>query len=41
MTIVGRVRRSGKSVDVADVEVLNDGNSLVAIGRATYSTLPA
>jgi acyl-coenzyme A thioesterase PaaI-like protein len=35
------VRRSGKSVGVVDVDVFNDGNSLVALGRATYSTLPA
>ena len=41
LTIVGRVRRSGKSVGVVDVDVFNDGNSLVALGRATYSTLPA
>ena len=41
LIIVGRVRRSGKSVGVVDVDVFNDGNSLVALGRATYSTLPA
>jgi uncharacterized protein (TIGR00369 family) len=40
LTIVGRVRRSGRSVGVVDIDVLDDANSLVAIGRATYSTLP-
>ena len=40
LTIVGRVRRSGKSVGVVDIDVLDDAKSLVAIGRATYSTLP-
>jgi uncharacterized protein (TIGR00369 family) len=40
LTIVGRVRRSGKSVGVVDVDVLDDARSQVAIGRATYSTLP-
>jgi uncharacterized protein (TIGR00369 family) len=40
LTVVGRVRRSGRSVGVVDVDVLDDAGSLVAIGRATYSTLP-
>jgi uncharacterized protein (TIGR00369 family) len=40
LTVVGRVRRSGKSVGVVDVDVLDDAGSLVVIGRATYSTLP-
>jgi uncharacterized protein (TIGR00369 family) len=40
LTVVGRVRRSGKSVGVVDIDVLDDARSLVAIGRATYSTLP-
>ena len=40
LTVVGRVRRSGKSVGVVDIDVLDDAKSLVAIGRATYSTLP-
>jgi uncharacterized protein (TIGR00369 family) len=34
-----RVRRAGKSVGVVDVDVFNDQKALVAIGRATYSTL--
>lgn len=37
---VGSVRRLGKSVGVVDVDVLDDRGALVAIGRATYSTLP-
>jgi uncharacterized protein (TIGR00369 family) len=41
LTAVARVRRSGKSVGVVDVDVLDDKQNLVAIGRATYSTLPA
>lgn len=40
LTVVGRVRRSGKSVGVVDIDVFDDAKSLVAIGRATYSTLP-
>ena len=34
------VRRAGKSVGVVDVDVLDDKNNLLAIGRASYSTLP-
>ena len=33
------VRRNGKSVGVVDVDVFNDKKVLLAIGRATYSTL--
>lgn len=39
LTVVARVRRSGKSVGVVDVDIFDDAKSLVAIGRATYSTL--
>jgi uncharacterized protein (TIGR00369 family) len=35
-----RVRRAGKSVGVVDVDVYDKKRNLVAIGRATYSTLP-
>ncbi|WIM11318.1 PaaI family thioesterase [Enhydrobacter sp.] len=35
-----RVRRAGKSVGVVDVDVFNEQKALVAVGRATYSTLP-
>jgi uncharacterized protein (TIGR00369 family) len=34
-----RVRRAGKSVGVVDVDVFNEQKALVAVGRATYSTL--
>ena len=33
------VRRNGKSVGVVDVDVCNEQKALLAIGRATYSTL--
>ena len=33
------VRRAGKSVGVVDVDVFNEQKVLLAIGRATYSTL--
>jgi uncharacterized protein (TIGR00369 family) len=36
-----RVRRAGKSVGVVDVDVYNEQKALLAVGRATYSTLPA
>ena len=35
------VRRNGKSVGVVDVDVFNEQKVLLAVGRATYSTLPA
>ena len=38
LTAVARVRRSGKSVGVVNVDVLNDAGQLVAIGRANYAT---
>lgn len=41
LTLVGRVRRSGKTVGVVDVDVLNEAGELVAIGRANYSTVVA
>jgi uncharacterized protein (TIGR00369 family) len=33
------VRRNGRSVGVVDVDVFNEQRALLAIGRATYSTL--
>ena len=33
------VRRNGKSVGVVDIDVFNDKKVLLAVGRATYSTL--
>lgn len=35
---VARVRRAGRTVGVVDIEVLDDGGRLVAIGRGTYGT---
>ena len=35
-----KVRRAGKSVGLVDVDVFNEQKALVAVGRATYSTLP-
>ena len=37
-TATAIVRRVGKSVGVADIDVVNDDGVLVAIGRAEYST---
>jgi len=34
-----KVRRAGKSVGLVDVDVFNEQKALVAVGRATYSTL--
>ncbi len=39
LNAIGTVRRLGKSVGVVDVDVFDDRGALVAIGRATYSTL--
>ncbi len=39
LTAVARVRRNGRSVGVADVDLYNDQGALVAIGRASYATL--
>ncbi|HUK61428.1 MAG TPA: PaaI family thioesterase [Stellaceae bacterium] len=41
LTATARVRRLGKSVGVVDIDVTNDEQALLAVGRATYSTLPA
>ncbi len=41
LTATARVRRAGKSVGVVDVDVADDQGRIVAIGRATYSTLAA
>ena len=40
LTTTARVRRAGKSVGLVDVDVFNDKMVLLAVGRATYSTLP-
>ena len=41
LVITATVRRAGKSVGVVDVDVFNEQKALLAVGRATYSTLPA
>jgi len=41
LTLVALIRRSGKTVGVVDVDVLNKAGELVAIGRANYSTITA
>jgi alcohol dehydrogenase len=41
LTATATVRRAGKSVGVVDVDLFDARGALVAIGRATYSTLPA
>jgi uncharacterized protein (TIGR00369 family) len=41
LVAVSRVRRAGKSVGVADVDVFDEKGALLAIGRGTYSTLDA
>ena len=39
LTTTAKVRRAGRSVGVVDVDVYDDRKALVAVGRATYSTL--
>jgi uncharacterized protein (TIGR00369 family) len=39
LTLAARIRRSGKTVGVVDVDVLDQAGELVTIGRANYSTV--
>lgn len=39
LILTAKVRRNGKSVGIVDVDVTNEAGVLLAIGRATYSTL--
>lgn len=39
LTVIARVRRAGRSVGVVDIDVADNTGALVAIGRASYSTL--
>lgn len=39
LVAVSQVRRAGKSVGVADVNIFDEKGTLLAIGRGTYSTL--
>ena len=38
LTAVARVRRTGKTAAVVDIEVFDDDEKLVALGRGTYSS---
>jgi uncharacterized protein (TIGR00369 family) len=38
LVLTARVRRSGRSVGVVDIDVADEAGLLLAIGRATYST---
>jgi len=38
LKIIAHVRRLGRTVGVADVDVLNNQGQIVAIGRASYAT---
>jgi uncharacterized protein (TIGR00369 family) len=38
LTATARVRRSGRTVSVVDVDVYDEHKSLVAVGRGTYSS---
>ena len=39
LTAVARVRLSGRTISVVDIDVLNDQQALIAIGRGTYASL--
>ena len=39
LTAVAKVRRTGRTVTVVDIDVLNEQDALIAIGRGTYATL--
>jgi len=38
LTGTARVRRSGRTVSVVDIDVVDEANALVAVGRGTYSS---
>ncbi len=38
LTAVARVRRAGKTAAIVDIEVVDDENKLVALGRGTYAS---
>jgi uncharacterized protein (TIGR00369 family) len=41
LTAVARVRRSSRTLAVVDIEVVDDQDKLVALGRAAYANTPA
>jgi uncharacterized protein (TIGR00369 family) len=38
LTAVARVRRAGRTAAIVDIEVVDDEQKLVALGRGTYSS---
>ena len=38
LTAVARVRRAGRTVAIVDIEVVDDAQTLVELGRGTYSS---
>ena len=38
LTAVARVRRAGRTAAIVDIEVVDDENKLVALGRGTYAS---
>lgn len=38
LIVTARVRRSGRLVGVVDIDVTNEADQLVVIGRVTYAT---
>jgi uncharacterized protein (TIGR00369 family) len=40
LVATAHVRRNGKSVGVVDVDIVDGSGSVIALGRATYSTAP-
>ncbi len=39
LIVTARVRRAGKSVGVADIDVFDEKGALLAVGRGTFATL--
>jgi uncharacterized protein (TIGR00369 family) len=39
LIVTAKVRRSGRLVGVVDIDVTNEADQLVAVGRATYATV--
>ncbi len=39
LTAVARVRRAGRTAAIVDIDILNEKNVLVAIGRGTYASI--
>ncbi len=39
LTAVARVRRAGRTARIVDIDVFNDQDALVAMGRGTYASV--